>query len=125
MSGIGTRPPESGYASKMSVRDYFIAHAPSDAPKWFFPVMPGHPIVPSVHSLPMAELRIELNTFFNGNKEREDLTPEALAWVDRREKSELEQEEWRLAFRVQCYVQWPCAWADMMLAARKAPPRTE
>lgn len=102
----------------MTLRDYFIAHAPSHAPKWFFPVIEPCPIVPSHRKLPLDDFKIELNTFYNGNKEREELTPGALVWVERRESVELAQEEWQTKFRRECYAQWPCAWADMMLEQR-------
>lgn len=102
----------------LCLRDYFIAHAPSHAPKWFMPVMPPCPIVPSRHKLPFDDFKIELNTFYNGNKERHELTLGALSWVEDRETAEVAQEEWQAEFRRECYAQWPCAWADMMLKQR-------
>lgn len=63
----------------MSLRDYFIAHAPAEPQPWFEPVMttlrPPNP----------------------GNM----------------------QNRWDYEYDKQRYIQWPAAWADAMLEARK------
>lgn len=107
-----------GPARFMSLRDYFIAHAPSHAPKWFFPVMPPCPVVPSAMNVLAGSLYDDLRSWRLGRERLEDLSEEAQLWLSRRDEAEAAQEEWQAEFRRQCYAQWPCAWADLMLEQR-------
>jgi hypothetical protein len=90
----------------MSLRDYFIAHAPTEPPTWFQPSMPvarpasrytsedGKMNYPNRHAAACAE-----GDFFINTAEKAQIDWDALQV---RERS----------------FQWPVAWADAMLKAR-------
>jgi hypothetical protein len=76
----------------MTLRDYFIAHAP-DEPKWSFPVnMPSPRPLP--HYVAVGQYGEKC---VNGD----------------------EISEWDAEQKRQRYIQWPGAWADAMLAERE------
>lgn len=72
----------------MTLRDYFIAHAPADPQPWFSPVLPEAP-----------KGRIGADR---------KITSE----------SREEFDAWKLECVKQHFVQWPAAWADEILKAR-------
>jgi len=76
----------TGWCPGMSLRDYFIAHAPAYPQQWFLPEMPPQP----------NEI-IEDGLCTNSN--------EILAYDREYDK--------------QRYIQWPSAWADEQIKARK------
>ncbi len=78
------RKDTSGPASRMTKREYFIAHAPSEPARWFRPEIPPKPEIGS-HMV----------------------------------ESEIEEvnEQWRRERERQLTIQWPIAWADLMLEA--------
>jgi hypothetical protein len=76
----------------MSLRDYFIAHAPAEPQSWFRPVMETSRPVP---------VRVPGKDVLNET---------AIAAWDREESK-------------QRYLQWPTAWADAMIAARRGRER--
>lgn len=100
-------------AQGMTLRDYFMAHAPAEPQQWFIPAMPPCLAVPSVKSLPEGDLRDEL-------EDESSFTSQAAAdWLNERDRLADLQATWQEEFRKQIYVQWPAAWADLMLEARK------
>ena len=101
------------YGDGMTLRDYFMAHAPAVPQQWFIPNMPPCPVVPSAMSLPFGELRDEL---LNGDDWK---TQEASDWLVERDRIEVLQSDWQIEFRKQLCVQWPAAWADAMLEQRQ------
>lgn len=108
-------------ASGMTLRDYFIAHAPAEPQRWFEPAMPPAPRVP----VPYIDLErgtplyVELVSHIHqGNTEYEDLSPAAQEWADMRKAAVTAFEAYERERAKQRYVQWPAAWADAMLAAR-------
>lgn len=109
-------------AKDMTLRDYFIAHAPAEPQQWFRPSM--------LHPKPVAPIApTDLN-----EEEREDRAAYMEDMVDiggvrsSRLAAYLRQlESWRHWIRAwnsdeekQRWVQWPAAWADEMLKARGA-----
>lgn len=99
----------------MTLRDYFMAHAPAEPQKWFNPVMPPCPVVPSPRSLPDGALRDALrDADFTV-----DISQEAKDWLLERDLLAAKQSDWQAEFRKQLYIQWPAAWADAMLEQRK------
>lgn len=79
----------------MTLRDYFAAHAPSNPPAWFEPVMESpEPAFNSVRDEETLE-------FITTNED------EIQAWKVERYKQQA--------------IQWPYAWADLILAARVKP----
>lgn len=79
--------------SGMSLRDYFAAKAPSIPFAWFDPVM----------EQPKPE--------FRGTRDSSGGFSET---------NEVEISAWKLEYYKQQCIQWPYAWADLMLAARSA-----
>lgn len=77
----------------ITVRDYFAMRAPSIPFAWFEPVMP----------YPKPE--------FSGTRDSSG------GFV---ETNEVEISAWKLEHYKQQCIQWPYAWADLMLAARSA-----
>lgn len=96
-------PAETG----MTLRDYFIAHAPAEPQPWFQPVMPAE----CPPSLLMDEDR---TTTYPSAFEAERACGDCYVNVNNEA-----QEAWRKVRDKQRYVQWPAAWADAMLAARE------
>jgi len=78
----------------MSLRDYFAAHAPRRAQWWFEPTMPPRPESMYDHDHPSAQC----------------FECCAVNYV--------EVEAWQTERRRQFLIQWPYAWADVMLAER-------
>jgi len=73
----------------ISLRDYFIAHAPAEPQPWFEPVMETKRPEP----------------IFPDNRKYDAInTDEIVAWDRERQK--------------QRYIQWPAAWADEQIKAR-------
>lgn len=97
----------------MNMHDYFMAHAPAEPQKWFNPVMPPCPVVPSLQGC-STQLRHEIIGCDAG-----DETPAAIEWLAERDRLTVLQSEWQAEFRKQLYIQWPAAWADAMLEQRK------
>lgn len=101
----------------MSLRDYFIAHAPAEPQAWFNPVMDRDcPVVPSVDNL-TREQRDDLEREW----EASEGSPWARQWLADRAAAERAQEQWQADFRKEWVLQWPAAWADEMLKRRGKP----
>lgn len=103
----------------MSLRDYYIAHAPAEPQPWFQPVMP-HPR-PAYPAQPKftSEQRDEITAHREYGKPIEKLSEPVAAWVRAVEHFRALSRDWDTAREKQWYVQWPAAWADEMLKARK------
>ena len=91
--------------SGMSLRDYFIAHAPVEPQGWFQPAIPPKP-----ERDPKLQWcnGCKRDACCEGNADCEQLRAfrEKLQdWSDLRDKARL--------------IQWPAAWADEMLKARE------
>ena len=114
MSGRDTSCP----ARYMSVRDYFMAHAPAKPPKWFLPVMPPCVAVPSVNAIEDADLRVEVTMCMECDSD--PTSPAAIEWFAARDAAEQAQAAWQTEFRKQLCFQWPAAWAHEMLKQRLA-----
>lgn len=110
--------PGSESAGSISVRDYFMAHAPQDPQEWFEPVVPPPP-------LPVPYLRDrtpEENHELNGLNEYlgiEDLTiPRVIEYAKAVAAQRIKTGEWSQERGKQRFVQWPAAWADAMIDQR-------
>ncbi|WAX26333.1 hypothetical protein [Ralstonia phage p2110] len=110
----------SGHATYgMSLRDYFIAHAPAEPQAWFEPKMPTpRPQLPTSSSLSEADQS-------DWHDERLDHDPEGCsaelhAFAEARRSYEKNVNEWDREYSKQWCIQWPAAWADEQLRAREA-----
>lgn len=100
----------------MTLRDYFIAHAPIEPQPWFTPVMSPKPALPD----PDKELSVEDAKEWRKLDEfaAEEGNVRVKAYCDMRSAAYDAREAWENERKKQCYVQWPAAWADAMLAER-------
>jgi hypothetical protein len=106
----------------MSLRDYFIAHAPAEPQLWFQPAMPKPPERPAyLDRKTLSDVALnELEAFNEDMILAEDITTGDL----RRYAEQLEgylkaSRAFSAEAEKQRYVRWPAAWADEMLRARK------
>lgn len=110
--------------SGMTLRDYFIAHAPAEPQPWFEPVLP-----PKADSIPHFTV-LYPDCTANEVKALRDYDDEYMApdsvqeervrnyLVHKESERNRDREYGRMADRER-YIQWPAAWADAMLEARK------
>lgn len=103
----------------MTLRDYFIAHAPAKPWPEFAPVMPPKPAFPDKHLLLSDEDRRDWDN------ERLDYDEEGCSEALRQFASANvaawhAQDEWNSDYNLQRRIQWPAYWADQMLKARTA-----
>ena len=107
-----------GFAGGMTLRDYFIAHAPAEPQPWFRPVMPPRPVVPAFKDAPQT-VRDELQDHdYDDYLSEGEMSPTALAWHKEKTAAQTADRQWGMGFDKQRYIQWPAAWADAMLAQR-------
>lgn len=92
----------------MSLRDYFIAHAPAEPQPWFEPVM--------------CECPAAIYVSHDGRFQYASAEAAASAWgsVGYRIANGSAIEAWEAERAKQRYAQWPAAWADEMLKARQS-----
>lgn len=130
--GMLAFPCEGACARGMTLRDYFIAHAPAEPQPWFEPVMdtdrPVYTHIPSP-SRPddlTNEEHKELNKFYGGtNAATEAKQPRVITYLTaieevrkQRDAAEAAVRRWEECKTRQRYIQWPAAWADAMLEQR-------
>lgn len=97
---------QDGDFACLSIRDYFIAHAPTEPQPWFVPTMLSPKPLPKWVS-----------------DDGEWIFPHASAASakcgdDFHDANRQAQLEWDAEHERQRLLQWPCAWADAMLAER-------
>lgn len=89
----------------MSLRDYFIAHAPAEPQPWFEPKLPPAPKPdPSW-------------CWCEGCKYDDDCRHDADC--DKLREYRTRHDQWKADCQKLKYIQWPAAWADEMLKARE------
>lgn len=90
----------------MTLRDYFIAHAPEHPQPWFKPVMPTRPN----STICVSE---------DGQRTYDDQWAASKAEGDNFQRvNHAEIEQWDAEYIKQKFVQWPAAWADEQIKAR-------
>jgi hypothetical protein len=111
----------------MTLRDYFIAHAPADVQPWFEPVIPERPKQPELlpHGLQkIVKERADRREFTD---DADEYFPDPTSGPDRRSIRDYEAAQdrwysdaqaWDREWNKQRYIQWPAAWADEILKAR-------
>lgn len=103
----------------MTLRDYFIAHAPAEPQEWFEPVMPTRPAPVEVLQNLTQNERDQLEGWGDYYSTSEITEPRIKAYCEARDQYNAEQKAWnRLELRER-YIQWPAAWADAMIEQRK------
>lgn len=101
--------PHDERSQGMTLRDYFIAHAPAEPQPWFTPETPQKPKSPgkrpaTINLLNRGE-RVETDSTKKWEIENREYLSAVARWNDEVEK--------------QRYIQWPAAWADAMIAQRE------
>lgn len=114
----GHNPGQEPWQRGISMRDYFMAHAPAEPQPWFVPLMPEKPELPD----PGRELSAEDAAEWRRLDEfaAEEGNERVKAFCERRSVAWSERHAWETERDKQRYVQWPAAWADAMLRARAA-----
>ncbi len=110
--------PDWDYEAGMTLRDYFMAHAPASPQPWFEPVMPPAPRVMQVHEIQDRQIREDVLTADDAGIDPE--THAGMEFVQQRAESVTAYMRWDEERKKQRYVQWPAAWADEMLKQRGA-----
>lgn len=117
--------PVSGMTGRgMTLRDYFIAHAPAEPQPWFSPVVPAKeaPLLPFLQMFPDSTEE-ERRAVSNFNAEWmivEDVKEErARAYLFQKEQYRQRLRQFASMVERERYIQWPAAWADAMLRARE------
>lgn len=102
----------------MSLRDYFIAHAPNEPQPWFRPVMKPRPELMFLKAAPdSVKSELKYDDYADYVNEG-DMSSAALAWHLERVSKKKETRRWDAELQKQTCLQWPAAWADEMLKAR-------
>lgn len=120
---IGTpgRTHEFGYAEGtegMTIRQYFMAHAPAEPQQWFKPVVGPRPTMPDKYkelTFEQQKLWADLEGEFADDRTVDGYAVNAFdyKWRQAREACEAYDAE----YVRQRYAQWPAVWADAVLAA--------
>lgn len=99
IQGFGTNSCDFGLPD-MSLRDYFAAHAPRRTPPWFDAVMPTPKPAP-------------VYLCSGSSRHAEGCYFDACGATNTEERA-----TWDREHQKQISIQWPYAWADVMLAER-------
>lgn len=94
----------------LTIRQYFMAHAPAEPQEWFEPAMSPRPPAPPNRYTELDQKQREMLEFGGNDPKVEDFRQRHAAAIKECEAWELE----RLRRRA---VEWPAAWADAVLAA--------
>ena len=102
--------PHDERSQGMTLRDYFIAHAPAEPQPWFTPETTQKPKSPG--SIPAT-----INNLLSPLERVEDNSTKEWEIENREYMSALAR--WHNEVEKQRYIQWPAAWADAMIAQRE------
>ena len=117
---LDTNTEVQGITSEgMSLRDYYIAHAPAEPWPEFYPELPARPVLPNKFTmLNEADRRDWDNEILDDD---ETAGSDALRQFAAAYRAALKaQNEWEDSMRLQRRIQWPAYWADQMIKARNA-----
>lgn len=102
----------------LTLRDYFIAHAPVEPQEWFRPAMPPMPQLPPQPSDLTEEEKLEMSGVHDWLDEEGLEQPRVRAFLVATKKANEALRQWRQDYDKQRCIQWPAAWADEMIKAR-------
>lgn len=89
----------------MTLRDYFMAHAPAEPQPWFEPVM--------ANECPPDKWQGDDGKIYESARQAENECGDCYSNVN-----EAVQDAWAAESQKQRYIQWPAAWADAVLNTR-------
>jgi hypothetical protein len=103
----------------ITLRDYFIAHAPAEPQPWFQPVMPhARPSVPDRFAIEDPGTQADVFSAWASDTDPE--TDGGIEWMNEYNEAIAAGNAWDAEQKKQRYVQWPAAWADEQLKLRGA-----
>ena len=104
---------------KAPVRDYLMAHAPTQPQDWFQPVMATpEPQAPEFMAMPEdPAIQGPLLAWWHRRLDERELPPAARQWLAEFTAAGDAATAWHAEREKQRHVQWPAAWADAVLAA--------
>jgi hypothetical protein len=110
-------PEHNMGAEGMSLRAYFMAHAPAEPQPWFAPRMPARPQPPerprSQDLTPDASKELDgLNDWLNTEDVQD---PNVKSFAEAMDAYRLNSDAWAREQKRERYLQWPGAWADEMI----------
>lgn len=105
-------------APGMTLRDYFMAHAPAEPQSWFKPAMPAPPEAPSAPKNMTDEERHEWGSVGEYSDYEGCTSPRIRAYGLAYKGWWKADHAWGLIQEKQRHIQWPAAWADEMLQQR-------
>jgi len=101
----------------MTLRDFYIAHAPTEPQPWFKPVMPPHPVAGVWEADSWydhtSDCIVHEKRFYDNFQTALLLSGEDISLTN-----QAEIDVWEANAVKQRFIQWPAAWADEMLKAR-------
>lgn len=107
----------------MSLRAYFMAHAPAEPQSWFRPVMaetrPTPPVIPAGMTEEEAD---DMEGWREGVYTVDILSPRVADYAVVYEKYRKAADAHGHEAEKQRYLQWPAAWADEQLAILRGQP---
>lgn len=111
----------------MSLRDYFIAHAPAEPWPEFSPKMPDRPTAPPIHPVgndgeaPTDEECVALDNWrIDPCWDPETEYPKYSYWIKSWDDYWRDSQQHQKNMILQRRIQWPAYWADTQLKERKA-----
>lgn len=111
-------PYHQGAYEGMTLRDYFMAHAPAEPQPWFKPAMPAHPAAPGIPKDMTDEERHEWRGIGEYFDAKDCTSPRIRVYGLAYEAWQKADRAWMVDQEKQRYIQWPAAWADEMLKQR-------
>lgn len=100
----------------MTLRDYFMAHAPAEPQPWFEPVMPPRPETLNYSDIADEATRDDVGMALNCDTDPK--TKAGVDWLRRYDEQWAALNDWDRERVKQRLVQWPYAWADAQIAER-------
>jgi hypothetical protein len=115
------QPNDGDSIQGLTIREYFIAHAPSEPQSWF------EPVLPSAAGMWQVPDPSELNGQDKADWESEkfDYEPDSCSdtlkdFMRRIDDAYDAKKAYENECKKQRYIQWPIAWADAMIEALEA-----
>lgn len=114
--------PDFDHEPGMSLRDYFIAHAPAEPQPWFSPSLPARPVRPTrPRNQDLTPPAVDELAGLGDWLDTKDITdPKARTYAEALEQYNQDHSAWEMLRTSERYLQWPGAWADEMIKRRGA-----
>lgn len=108
---------ETNVVPGMTLREYFIAHAPAEVPGWFRPVVPPRPETPDIRRLSPEDQRRFKEDYLDHSYD--SCSPELVAYGEDMNRWTKAVNSWDTEYTRQKALQWPVFWADQVIATSR------